>query len=200
MRNGDPAAKTGVAGTDAGPRFSKCRFGDALGDWRRTLGWAVEDAIPDSLNLEGDRERDLRSDLTVELTSTWWTWVGEGSVSVPPLPFEKDMAAPFSRRNQQQVPCRDSVPIHDPQEVRQSSKMRGIPADRTCWSRGGTGSCDAMGDTRAAWYAIGGGGSSKMDAISEETNEASRRSKLPRQKRLCARRKGTQSVGVCVGA
>ncbi len=129
MGKGDPAAKAGVAGAVAGPRFSKCRFGDGLGDWRRTLEWAVGDAIPDSLNLEGDRERDLRSDLTVELTSTWWTWVGEGSVSVPPLPFENDMAAPFLRRNQQQVPWRDSVPIHEPQEVRQSSKMRGIPAE-----------------------------------------------------------------------
>lgn len=125
MGKGDPAAKAGVAGAVAGPRFSKCRF-DALGEWRRALG----DAIPESLNLEGDRERDLRSDLTVELTSTWWTWVGEGSVSVPPLPFENDMAAPFLRRNQQQVPWRDSVPIHEPQEVRQSSRIAGDPGGR----------------------------------------------------------------------
>ena len=42
-------------------------------------------------NLEGERESDRRRDLTAELTSTWWTCVGDGRVSVPPLLFEYDI-------------------------------------------------------------------------------------------------------------
>jgi hypothetical protein len=54
-------------------------FGDKLGDFLTKL------------NLEGDRESERRRDLTAEVTSTWWTCVGEGSVRVPPPPFEYDM-------------------------------------------------------------------------------------------------------------
>lgn len=44
------------------------------------------------LNLEGDLESDLLRPLTEEAsTSTWWTCVGLGTVSVPPLLLENDM-------------------------------------------------------------------------------------------------------------
>ena len=43
-----------------------------------------------SRNFDGDRERECLSDLTADVTSTWWTCVGDGSVSVPPL-FEYGM-------------------------------------------------------------------------------------------------------------
>ncbi len=74
--------------------------------------------------------------------------------------------------------CRVGIQFRFTTRRKSGSRPKCGGSRRTCWLRGGTGSCDAMGDTRAAWYAIGGGGSSKMDAISEETNEASRRSKL----------------------
>lgn len=68
----------GVAGftveVDAGCS-TNCAFDDGVGvgvgDWRSTDEFGVGDAMPDNLNLEGDRERDLRRDLTVEPTSTW---------------------------------------------------------------------------------------------------------------------------------
>jgi hypothetical protein len=41
--------------------------------------------------LDGDRDNERRRDLTAELTSTWWTCVGDGSVRVPPPLFEYDM-------------------------------------------------------------------------------------------------------------
>lgn len=54
-------------------------FGDELGDFvtRR--------------NFDGDRERERRSVLTAELTSTRCTCVGDGKVNVPPPLFEYDM-------------------------------------------------------------------------------------------------------------
>jgi hypothetical protein len=66
-----PAEKAGVAGTVPGAvaGCSNCAFADGVGDMRNEL--AVGDAMLDSLNLEGDRESDLRSDRTVEPTSTW---------------------------------------------------------------------------------------------------------------------------------
>ena len=66
-----PAAKAGVAGTVAGAACSNCAFDGGVGDCRKTVDLtAGDDAIPESLNLEGDRESDLRSDRTVEPTST----------------------------------------------------------------------------------------------------------------------------------
>ncbi len=50
--------------------------------------------------------------------------------------------------------------------------------------------------TRAAWCAIGGGGSSKMDARFEDGNEASRRSKLQdRNSRVRGGMEGSNSMG-----
>ena len=34
--------------------------------------------------MDGDRESERLIDLTAEVTSTWWTCVGEGNVRVPP--------------------------------------------------------------------------------------------------------------------
>lgn len=48
-------------------------FGDELGD------------LVTRRNFDGDRERERLRDLTADVTSTWWTCVGEGSVRVPPL-------------------------------------------------------------------------------------------------------------------
>ena len=58
-------------GGDAGQGESG-DFGEELGD------------LVTRRNLEGDRESERRIDLTAEVTSTWWTCVGEGSVRVPP--------------------------------------------------------------------------------------------------------------------
>jgi hypothetical protein len=63
----------GVAGSDAVAEGSDCATGagTGTGGWRKTADLAgVGEAIPDSLNLEGDLERDLRSERTVALTST----------------------------------------------------------------------------------------------------------------------------------
>jgi hypothetical protein len=53
-------------------------FGDELGD------------LVTRRNFDGDRDRERLSDLTADVTSTWCTCVGEGSVRVPPL-FEYGM-------------------------------------------------------------------------------------------------------------
>jgi hypothetical protein len=66
-----PASKAGVAGTVAKGVWSNCALDDGVGDCRKTVDLiAGDDAIPESLNLEGDRDSDLRSDRTVEPTST----------------------------------------------------------------------------------------------------------------------------------
>ena len=57
---------------------------------RGDLGEELGDLVT-KRNLEGDRDSDRRMDLTAEVTSTWRTCVGDGSVSVPPPPFENDM-------------------------------------------------------------------------------------------------------------
>ncbi len=66
--DGGPAGAAGVAGIDADASCPNGAAGDTVGDWRKPA--EVGDAAPDNLNLEGDRERDRRSDLTAELTST----------------------------------------------------------------------------------------------------------------------------------
>lgn len=78
---GGPAGAAGVAGAGTGEDAagSGCAAVAAVvvvaagvGDWRKTaeaLGFG--DAAPDNLNLEGDRESDLRSDRTAVETSTW---------------------------------------------------------------------------------------------------------------------------------
>lgn len=53
-------------------------FGDVFGD------------LVTRRNLDGDRDSERLRDLTAEVTSTWWTCVGDGSVRVPPL-FEYGM-------------------------------------------------------------------------------------------------------------
>jgi hypothetical protein len=52
--------------------------GDGLGDFATRR------------NFEGDRDSDRLRERTAEVTSTWWTCVGEGRVKVPPL-FEYDI-------------------------------------------------------------------------------------------------------------
>lgn len=109
---GDPAGIAGVAGAGGGadPGGSIWGVGDGVGDCRKAAEEPeVEVGIPDNRNLEGERERDLRSDLTAEPTSTWWPWVGEGSVSVPPLPFENDIAACFSVAGSRETNLRDRI-------------------------------------------------------------------------------------------
>ncbi|KAL2126022.1 hypothetical protein VTI74DRAFT_1931 [Chaetomium olivicolor] len=66
-----PAAGAGVAGIGEDAGCSNCATGEGVGDWRKIVEWAEVGEAADSLNLEGDRERDLLSDRTAELTSTW---------------------------------------------------------------------------------------------------------------------------------
>lgn len=90
-----PAGAAGVAGMVVDAGWSNCTavpVDDGFGNWRKMEDEAgVGDAAAaDSLNFDGDRERDRRSDRTAEPTSTW---VGEGRASVPPLPLEYDIVA-----------------------------------------------------------------------------------------------------------
>ncbi len=84
-----PTTNAGVVGTvaDVGTVAAPSKWTGVV------VEGAAGDVIPDSLNLEGDRERDLRRDRTVDVTSTVCTWVGEGRVRVPPPPLENDIAA-----------------------------------------------------------------------------------------------------------
>lgn len=60
------------------------RFGGDNGDGDRgDLGDELGDFLT-RLNLDGDLESERLRDLTAEVTSTWWTCVGEGKVRVPP--------------------------------------------------------------------------------------------------------------------
>lgn len=54
-------------------------LGDELGD------------LVTSRNLDGERDKERLSDLTAEVTSTWWACVGDGRVRVPPPLLEYDM-------------------------------------------------------------------------------------------------------------
>jgi hypothetical protein len=66
------------------------RFGGDKGDGDNgDLGDELGDFVT-RRNFDGDLESDRLRDLTALVTSTWWTCVGEGSVSVPPPPFEYD--------------------------------------------------------------------------------------------------------------
>lgn len=89
-----PARAAGVTGigVDEEEGCSNSADLEGVGDCRKLeAAPGVGDAAPESRNLDGDLESDLRSDRTAEPTSTWCTCVGEGRVSVPPLPLENDM-------------------------------------------------------------------------------------------------------------
>lgn len=58
---------------------------------RGDLGDEDGDFLVTRRNFDGERERERRSDLTADVTSTLWTCVGEGKCSVPPPPLEYDM-------------------------------------------------------------------------------------------------------------
>jgi hypothetical protein len=119
---GGAAGVTGI-GVEAGR--SNCTVDDGVGERRKMEEVAgVGDAAPDNLNLEGERERERRNDRTAELTSTWWTCVGEGRVSVPPLPDEYDIA---DTRSQPQECDFDSLP--DPQPLQPEKTRRGYPSN-----------------------------------------------------------------------
>jgi hypothetical protein len=67
------------------------RFGGDSGDGDSgDLGDELGDLGP-RRNLDGDLESERRIDLTADVTSTWWTCVGDGNVSVPPPLLEYDM-------------------------------------------------------------------------------------------------------------
>ena len=52
----------------------------------------LSEAARMSWNLDGERDSDRLRERTAALTSTWCTPVGDGSVRVPPLEFEKDIS------------------------------------------------------------------------------------------------------------
>lgn len=110
----DPAGAAGVAGIEVDAGRSNCTVDDGVGGWRKmeVVAGVGDAAAADNLNLDGDRERDRRSDRTAEPTSTWWTWVGEGSVSVPPLPFEYDIVAPFHSPKSSPAHDHNSQPLN----------------------------------------------------------------------------------------
>jgi len=121
-----PTPNAGVVGTvaDAGtePLLSK---------WTGVVvEGAAGDVIPDSLNLEGDRERDLRRDRTVDVTSTVCTCVGEGRVRVPPPPLENDIAAGAGSLGAVKK-RQDQSPVHVLQEPVGQSRRRGVAGDRS---------------------------------------------------------------------
>jgi hypothetical protein len=59
------------------------RFGEAGQGERGLFGDRLSDFF--RAHLLGDLESDRRRDFTAEVTSTWWTCVGEGRVNVPPF-------------------------------------------------------------------------------------------------------------------
>jgi hypothetical protein len=87
------ASGEGVCGGLLGVKMLECevvRFGGDNGDGDNgDLGDELGDFVT-RRNFDGDLESDRLRDLTALVTSTWWTCVGEGNVSVPPPPFEYD--------------------------------------------------------------------------------------------------------------
>jgi hypothetical protein len=71
--------------------YADARFDGDIGDGDRgDFGDGLGDFVT-SRNLDGERDRERRRDLTAEVTSTWCTCVGDGIVRVPPPLLEYDM-------------------------------------------------------------------------------------------------------------